>query len=616
MVSDAVKMLRADRHATAGNSSDKEFVIHIGLLPGMTVLGDQAAECSERLRQVPNYDQAYVIRPLGDRELAVAGLTDRGVFYGIQTLRQLLTARLSATEVIVPLVTITDWPDFAERGLWNSGLRSTPEDISWLASRKLNFEHMNHPVDLRPSKETCPPLPVDLLAHARDHAFHLMPHCWHYDFWNEDAAMREHFPDLLGKGESARNPWSIDRAPYHPEARCPCASNPQLREALVAWLCSAAQQGVREASLWLSEYQPCSCSCPECSADGLHQLVRETRVSIEAIQEARREFPDLIGRLFLTYNVVSPEEERACRESIALATTEGSVRVECVYSLQEPFDRYAREGHWVANYSIGPPLGASWRSRGAARMRFTPHPVELRQRLADLHNARYAAVYNASSVMAGCLEKGIVERHLSDFHLAMLSEWCWNSGGRDVNELAVAWLRQRGCDRPNEVLPWLLELVRSERAILPACDELPTMIVAIGRGETLQLGHEPGLMEFSVSDTFTELMDAAARCAAAFTDFGQPDLAAEARCMEATLGVHQGLCHVSRATSFEPAERVSSLDAAIQVIDNHIASIRSASADQTKSWPDLPEPIAASLNEATDSYWKKHKQALLAALGR
>jgi len=29
MVSDAVKMLRADRHAAAGNSTGKEFVIHI-----------------------------------------------------------------------------------------------------------------------------------------------------------------------------------------------------------------------------------------------------------------------------------------------------------------------------------------------------------------------------------------------------------------------------------------------------------------------------------------------------------------------------------------------------------------------------------------------------------
>ena len=65
-----------------------------------------------RLRTLPNSGQAYLIRPAGERCLSVAALTETGLYYGVQTVRQLLEAGVKTGEadVRLPLVSITDWP--------------------------------------------------------------------------------------------------------------------------------------------------------------------------------------------------------------------------------------------------------------------------------------------------------------------------------------------------------------------------------------------------------------------------------------------------------------------------------------------------------------------------
>jgi len=158
------------------------------------VLGLPLPDAS-RLRQLPNPDQAYLIRP--------AALDEKGLYYGVQTLKQLLAPFIRGGRVLVPLAVVTDWPDLEERGLWNSG-RETPGFVPWLAGLKLNFEHIPHPVSFKPGEERCPPPPRAEIEAARSRAFHLLPHCAHYDFWRDHN--REHYPaELAGKGETARH---------------------------------------------------------------------------------------------------------------------------------------------------------------------------------------------------------------------------------------------------------------------------------------------------------------------------------------------------------------------------------------------------------------------------
>ena len=61
--------------------------------------------------------QGYVIR-VSDSGVVVAGHTAQGLFYGVQTLRQLLRAEGSAGKSLaIPTLTIRDWPSMEWRGV-------------------------------------------------------------------------------------------------------------------------------------------------------------------------------------------------------------------------------------------------------------------------------------------------------------------------------------------------------------------------------------------------------------------------------------------------------------------------------------------------------------------
>ena len=604
MVTEAVSELRATYREKSGRDpAGGSFVIHIGRLSALGSIYDKAPGDAARLRQTPHPDQAYVIRPHGSNALIVSGLDDKGVFYGIQTLRQLLMARITKTEVVVPLATVTDWPDFEERGLWNSGLR-TPAHIPWLAGMKLNFEHINHPVHPDPDEPRCPPLPMDVIGWARARAFHIMPHCWHYDFWSDQPDLSEHYPELIGRGESARNPSSVATPGYHPRARCTCASGPILGQLLAEWMQSAAEQGVREVSLWLSEYQPCRCTCDRCVQEGSHQLIREARASIQAILEARERYPDLVGRLFLTFNLKDPQEEEACRTCLALVPTDGSVKVECVYGLQGPFDDYARAGNWVANYGVGASLGGLGRSRGAARLRLYPDPEDLRRRVEHLRSTGYRALYSMSSVSVGGAEKGAIERHLCDFHIAMLAEWCWNAGGRNVREFMRAWVTSRGYASPERAVEWMDGMLPVERAVCSAINALPAMVEAMTHGDALELGKAPGLEGFPAEEAFEEQIRAVKRCGSIAEDMGARDMAAESRFLASALGMLRGILRLSRALANPDQTEAGEVAGASQEVSGKIDAMIVAAEDQTAAWTAMPPSTAVELNKYTADYWR------------
>lgn len=68
------------------------FRIYLGVLDGQGRVGGQAVADAGRLKTCPNSKQAYLIRPIGDAGLIVAALDEKGLYYGAQTLRQLLSA--------------------------------------------------------------------------------------------------------------------------------------------------------------------------------------------------------------------------------------------------------------------------------------------------------------------------------------------------------------------------------------------------------------------------------------------------------------------------------------------------------------------------------------------
>ena len=90
------------------------------------------------LAGLPNADQAYRIRPVEDG-LELVGTTGVGILYAARTLAQLIRAVPVAggpADVEIPLATIVDWPDLAERGEWGG---NAAWDLDHTAPLKLNL---------------------------------------------------------------------------------------------------------------------------------------------------------------------------------------------------------------------------------------------------------------------------------------------------------------------------------------------------------------------------------------------------------------------------------------------------------------------------------------------
>ena len=99
---------------------------------------NQMAPGAERLSKLPNADQAYRIVPLNDHTLALTATRPQGIYYAVQTLKQLIAAVPSAAagKITIPLADVTDWPDMAERGMWGGDVN---DDMPWLAQWKMNL---------------------------------------------------------------------------------------------------------------------------------------------------------------------------------------------------------------------------------------------------------------------------------------------------------------------------------------------------------------------------------------------------------------------------------------------------------------------------------------------
>ncbi len=94
---------------------------------------------------VSKFDDAYVLS-VSSQNISLTGTSNPGVFYGIQTLIQLLpTAK--ATSLDIPAVAVTDYPRFAYRGMHLDVSRHffnvdfVKQYIDYLALRKMNYFH-------------------------------------------------------------------------------------------------------------------------------------------------------------------------------------------------------------------------------------------------------------------------------------------------------------------------------------------------------------------------------------------------------------------------------------------------------------------------------------------
>ncbi len=134
-------------------------------------------------------DEGYVIAPMGERSLAVIAATPAGLFYGAQTVKQLLRGNGKDTALLVP--TLRDWPAMAHRGLsddWSRGplpnMEFLKREIRTLAAYKYNifspyfeatFAYASTPVAAFPGGAMTPDEARELVEYAAKYHITIIP---------------------------------------------------------------------------------------------------------------------------------------------------------------------------------------------------------------------------------------------------------------------------------------------------------------------------------------------------------------------------------------------------------------------------------------------------------
>jgi hypothetical protein len=135
------------------------------------------------------HDEGYILVPDGQGGLAVIAETAAGIFYGAQTVKQLIRGSGKNTVLLVP--TVRDWPAMAYRGLsddWSRGplpnMEFLKREIRTLAAYKVNifspyfentFAYSSSPVAAFPGGAMTPDEARELVSYAAQYHITVIP---------------------------------------------------------------------------------------------------------------------------------------------------------------------------------------------------------------------------------------------------------------------------------------------------------------------------------------------------------------------------------------------------------------------------------------------------------
>lgn len=403
--------------------------------------------CVNDLRTLPNMEQAYKIFPVEDNCLIIAAIKSIGLFYGACTIKQLLLATICSSSVTIPIVSIRDWPDISERGIWN--FPDEAEWIPWLASKKLNYGKMaaTQLAPVERNKENSATIDRELMLESQKRGFNYSPFILHLNFLHSCGIYRA-YPELAGKGDGALTGRYFAHKDGN-QHRAPCASQPILIDILAEWMASIAKQDGLDISCWLSE-RPGQCECLECTSIG--QFVLEARAFVTAWKRVKKVFPKLEIRLFISttslerdwriLNETPPEIkiERAC--AMGLERIPHKPRDLFINPL---YDKYASEGRWIASYDV--PIGVNGDVETPEFKLPEKSAIRVQNYVTQLYRRKYKGAY-------GMVAWHTFAKETDDFNISALAEWSWNTEGRSVREFSIAWATSQGIDNTELFADW------------------------------------------------------------------------------------------------------------------------------------------------------------------
>lgn len=385
----------------------------------------------KRLRRLKNSDQAYAIVPYRGDELVLTGLTEVGVYYAAQTLRQLLEATLTADSVTIPLAEVLDWPDLEERGEWGG---SAVRDIEWMAAHKLNLVETHVTLGVDDQGRGTAQISPELVDRGRRHALNVVPIVTHLE-QIERTGIFERLPITAGQGDPEH--WA--RIGH---VRPACWSQPETVRVLGDWMVAlAAQEGITDLCPWLSE-NAVKCECERCAEQ--NQFALETAAILRGYERAREVNPDLGLRILLTQGSYESNEVvlSMLPPDVGATYYDGgrtydSSRDPMIYPLLE---EYVRKGGWLGCY---PQLTASWRI-------VCPWtgPQFIRYRMNEFVDKGLVCLCGYATPDNRCYE----------FNVLAAAEWSWNARGRSEREFAAAWATRKGFADPDAVAEWAVRM--------------------------------------------------------------------------------------------------------------------------------------------------------------
>jgi len=524
----------------AASADTASFEILIGAAAPDAGPADLPATEAARLAQLPNSEQAYRIRPDGEKRLILTATDPRGVYYACCTLRQLLEGSIRGGTIRVPLANVTDWPDLAERGEWGG---SANRDIPWLAAHKMNLVESHVSLQVTEDGKCIGTVDPGRLEAARLAAVKFVPILTHLDQLDRTGVYRV-YPSLRGRGETARRAGSK-------EIVAPCLSQPKMIEVLTGWMDSLADStGVTDICAWLSEF-PLQCGCEECRKVGQHVL--EARAIVRAWQAARRRHPRLGLRILLTQGSYASNDKVLAEipEDVGVTYYDGgrtydSSKEPMIYPLLEAF---AAKGRWLGCY---PQLTASWRI-------VCPWsgPQFIRYRMQEFVDKKLRCLCGYATP----------DNRFYAFNVMAAAEWSWNARGRSEREFAAAWATRRRIADADRAADWAVRIGRVGWDVYGSQIPYPwfwKMGDTLSRHQAIPLG--AGMLRYFPT---VEHMDQDLRtCEAALRiaeDLREPDLILETKVIQSYVQMAKALYEISqdlsRAASPDETTRAHLADA-------------------------------------------------------
>jgi len=387
---------------------------------------------ADELRGLKNSDQAYSIKPVdGNRGLRLAALAPRGLYYASKTLQQLIRARATKVKVQIPIVTITDWPDLQDRGLWGG---DSAMHCEWLAERKLNVTEniSTRDVDKDGRGHSGPKsFWKDALTEGPIRGINVIPAVLHLEqvagpYSDGKLTLFDIYPNLKAKDS---------------EGGAICYSQPQFVDVLADWIVELKSlPNVTEVSVWLAEnlHGVGGCKCDQCAKTD--RTVLETRTVLAAWKKAKERVGDFGLR------VLTSEETRSANK-LMLDELPSGVKVWFYDSLftyttgKEPmvfpeFEEFAKKGGWVG---VVPNISAFVR---------LVHPFTC----PDFSHYRLNDFVDHG--MSGLLGYACMGLMNSRFLVEGAAEWGWNAKGRTPHEFALSWAVRQKLKDPEAFAAW------------------------------------------------------------------------------------------------------------------------------------------------------------------